>query len=60
MPQKIYMNISNQNSTYVPRPNINTSSLGSIPTKSFSSFGVHSFINRIHNAKPGCSACGKH
>ena len=64
MPQKINMFLLNSKSPISSQQQINKASLGTTSVmatpKSFNSALNAPFIARVHNAKPGCGACGRH
>ncbi len=64
MPQKINMFLLNSKTSISSQQQINKASLGTTTVmatpKSFNSSLSAPFIARIHKAKPGCGACGRH
>jgi len=59
MPQKIYMNISNNNANI--KQYLNFQKNEKIHEMPKASTALNSgMIARIHNIKPGCSSCGRH
>lgn len=60
MPQRIFMTISNSNNSPAILAQHAAAQDAALKPSKFKSSALHApMIERIHNARPGCSSCGR-